>query len=267
MQSQWRKGATVIGVCDGVWVLARAGLLDGRRATSHWYSRDALARQFPGTQWVSGQRYVVDQRIVTTTGVSASIPASLALVQTLAGPQRAQALARELGAAGWDTAHPSAEFRLTARHLATAAGNWLAFWGHERLQAALTPGGDDVALALVADAYARSYRTTVDSVSSGPATVRMASGLVFLPDTVRPPSTPSNTSALPRPTAPAVAALDQALVDIGQRYGQGTAAFVALQLEYPAGALARSINAAAATPAPAPAAAKTAGSTAENPWD
>ena len=41
------KGATVIGICDGAWVLARAGVLDGRRATGHWYSRSALARQFP----------------------------------------------------------------------------------------------------------------------------------------------------------------------------------------------------------------------------
>lgn len=72
--AQARKGATVVGVCDGVWVLARAGLLEGRNATGHWYSFDDLRKAYPKTQWLRGKRYVADGKVVTTTGVTATIP-------------------------------------------------------------------------------------------------------------------------------------------------------------------------------------------------
>ena len=126
VRQQWAKGATVIGVCDGAWVLARAGLLAGRRATSHWYARDALAKQFPQTQWVSGRRYVADGRVVTTTGVTASVPVTLALIQTIGGAERARAVADAIGAPGWSAEHASTGFRLSPRHLYTAASNMLS---------------------------------------------------------------------------------------------------------------------------------------------
>ncbi|KFX28596.1 transcriptional regulator [Ralstonia solanacearum] len=233
VRQQWAKGATVIGVCDGVWVLARAGLLAGRRATSHWYARDALVRQFPQTQWVSDRRYVVDDRVVTTTGVTASVPVTLALIETIGGTDRARAVADAVGAAGWSTAHASAGFRLSPRHLYTAAGNMLALWRHESLGVALHPGGDDVALALVADAHARTYLTSVLATADTPNGVRMASGLVFVPDRVGTAAQALAPLSGLAPSRPALAALDAALAEIGQRHGADTAALVALQLEYP----------------------------------
>lgn len=233
VQQQWAKGATVIGVCDGAWVLARAGLLTGRRATSHWYARDALARQFPQTQWVSGHRYVADGRVVTTTGVTASVPVALALIQTMGGAERAHAVADAIGAPDWSADHASAGFRLSPRHLYTAASNMVSLWRRETLGAALHPGADDVALALVADAHARTYFTRVLATADTSGGVRMRSGLVFLPDRVGaaaqalPPL--SDTPQPPR----AVAALDRALEEIAQRHGSDTAAFAALQMEYP----------------------------------
>ena len=231
VRQQRAKGATVIGICDGAWVLARAGVLDGRRATGHWYSRSALARQFPRTRWVQDRRYVVDGPVVTTTGVSASVPVSLALVEAIGGRARAIEVARRLGAGGWDDAYDAAPFQLGVRDLYTAARNWLAFWRHETLGAALRPGADDVALALVADAYARTYRTQVVATAPSPAGVRLRSGLVFLPE--------RHGAALPAPLPdagaglPAVPALAAALRGIAARYDDATAGFVALQLEYP----------------------------------
>ncbi|CAB3665465.1 hypothetical protein LMG3458_00816 [Achromobacter deleyi] len=230
--AQAAKGAVVIGICDGVWLLARAGLLDGREAVSHWYSRQALASGFPAVRWRQDRRYVADGQVVTTTGVSASIPVSLALVETLAGRERAEALARQLGESRWDAAHPSRGFRLGPRHLYTAARNAARFWNHETLQAGLAPDVDDLVLALTADAYARSYRTSVTGVAQGREAVRLASGLAYLPDTAATPQ------ALSRPlpvleaerTAPL---LDGILAGIEARYGHASAAFVALQLEYP----------------------------------
>ena len=233
VRQQWEKGATVIGVCDGAWVLARAGLLAGRSATSHWYARDALLRQFPQTHWVSGRRYVADDRVVTTTGVTASVPVALALIQTIGGAERARAVADAIGAPDWSADHVSAGFRLSPRHLYTAASNMLSLWRRETRGAALQPGGDDVALALVADAHARTDFTRVLATADISGGVRMGSGLVFLPDRAGaaaqaiPPL--SSTPLSPR----AVVALDRALEEIAQRYGADTAAFVALQMEYP----------------------------------
>ena len=87
-------GATMVAICDGAEVLANAGVLRHRTATSHWYSRDSLQRRFTDTTWVDDRRYVMDGNVMTTTGVSASIPASLALVSALAGPAAARETAR-----------------------------------------------------------------------------------------------------------------------------------------------------------------------------
>ncbi len=233
VRAQAAKGAVVIGICDGGWVLARAGLLDGREAVSHWYSREALARDFPAVRWRQDRRYVADGKVVTTTGVSASIPVSLALVEVLAGPVRARALARSLGQEDWGDAHPGAGFRLGPRHLYTAAGNMVAFWRHETLWAPLAPGMDDLRLALTADAYARSYRTSVAAVAPGQEPVRLASGLTYLPDPVSPPASArplflDNTAG---PTG--IPLLEGILRELAARYGPATATFVALQLEYP----------------------------------
>ncbi len=97
--AQARKGATVVGVCDGVWVLARAGLLEGREATGHWYSFDDLRKAYPKTQWLRNKRYVADGKVVTTTGVTATIPVSFALVEAIEGRENGFRRAdRDLGA-------------------------------------------------------------------------------------------------------------------------------------------------------------------------
>ncbi|MCW3028159.1 MAG: glutamine amidotransferase [Solirubrobacterales bacterium] len=76
-------------VCTGSLVLAAAGLLNGRRATSHWLALEQLARL--GAQPVS-ERVVFDGKIVTAAGVSAGIDMALALAATIAGDQVAQAI-------------------------------------------------------------------------------------------------------------------------------------------------------------------------------
>jgi putative intracellular protease/amidase len=227
LRAQATKQATVVGVCDGVLVLAAAGLLDGRRATGHWYSRDALRKHHPALEWVRDRRYVVDRGIATTTGVTASIPVSLALVEAIAGRPAAAALAGRLGVARWDAAHTSEAFRLDRRHVRTAAGNWLAFWSHETLAVPVEDGVDEIALALVADAWSRTYRSRVVATAAAPVTTRR--GLTLVPDADATPG----PGLPPIPLEQPARALDGALADIGKRYGERTAAFVALQLEYP----------------------------------
>jgi putative intracellular protease/amidase len=76
-------------VCTGSLILGAAGLLDGRRATSHWLALDALRGL--GAEPVS-ERVVYDGKIVTAAGVSAGIDMALALAESIAGREVAQAI-------------------------------------------------------------------------------------------------------------------------------------------------------------------------------
>jgi putative intracellular protease/amidase len=101
------RGAHILGVCAGSVLLAAAGLLDGRRATSHWSDIASLCRKHPQVEWVRGQRYVVDGSITTTGGVTSGIFGALRLVGQLAGPAEAERVGRELAYPGWHLDTPA----------------------------------------------------------------------------------------------------------------------------------------------------------------
>jgi putative intracellular protease/amidase len=232
IRSQAAKGAIVISVCAGAKVVANAGLLDGRRATTHWYYLDGLLDRHPSIRHVPDRRFVVDRGVATTTGVTASMPMTLALIEAIAGPGKAQEVARDLGLRHWDARHDSSAFVFNRAFALTALGNRLAFWKHEQLGLELVPGMDEVTLALIADAWSRTYRSRALSFVSTPGARRTAGGLSILPDRVvaewpARQRLPHIGKLRPAP------ALDQALQDIRRRYGADTARFVAMQLEYP----------------------------------
>jgi transcriptional regulator GlxA family with amidase domain len=83
-------------VCTGTFVLAEAGLLDGRRVTTHWAACDLLARRYPGLQVEADRIYVRDGRIWTSAGVTAGMDLALALVEEDLGREAALAVARRL---------------------------------------------------------------------------------------------------------------------------------------------------------------------------
>lgn len=224
LRQQQERGAIVIGICAGAQVLAQAGLLDGRRFTGHWWDRSALARR-PGARFVADQRYLVDQGVATTTGVSASVPVTLALIEALQGPQRAAELARSVGEADWGVQHASERFALDAAALWITVRNTLAFWQHDTVGIPVSAGSDDIALALVADAWSRSYRSQAVALAGAP--VPLASGLTLLPT----PAAPATLTALPT-QRPALCQLDDTLQTLAERYGTGTSRWVATQLEY-----------------------------------
>jgi putative intracellular protease/amidase len=230
--AQAHKGAIIVGVCDGVWVLARAGLLDGRKATGHWYSYGKLSKAFPQASWQRQTRYVADGPVITTTGVTATIPVSLALVEAIAGSARARSLASTLGLPqGWSAEHPSERFALRPGHLLTVAGNFLAFWSHESVGVALEPGVDEIALALQAEVYSATFRSTAYTVAAGKEAVKTRRGLSILPDRVA--GTGPALRMLPPLDAHPLRALDLALKGIASDYGAQTARWVATQMEYP----------------------------------
>ena len=83
-------------VCTGAFVLAKAGLLEGKQATTHWEDADDLQHQFPSVRVQRNVPWVDEGRIVTSGGISAGIDMSLYLVQRLQGKELAQATARQM---------------------------------------------------------------------------------------------------------------------------------------------------------------------------
>jgi transcriptional regulator GlxA family with amidase domain len=167
VRDQAAKGATIVSICEGAKVLAEAGLLDGRRATTHFASLAKFDKAYPRTTWVRDRRYVQDGPIISTTGVTASIPASLALVEAIGGRDAAQATAHRLGVTTWDAAHRTADYAITKADYAYAIGALGAVWNHETLEVPLADGVDEIALALRADAWGRSFRSKVVSTRVG----------------------------------------------------------------------------------------------------
>ena len=86
----------VTSVCSGAFVLATAGLLDGRRATTHWRSCELLARSFPAVTVDPEPIFVRDGNVYTSAGVTAGMDLALALVEDDHGRDVALAIARRL---------------------------------------------------------------------------------------------------------------------------------------------------------------------------
>jgi transcriptional regulator GlxA family with amidase domain len=87
-------GTLMTSVCTGSLVYADSGLLDGRPATTHWGSVDALARLGTGVEVRPDDRFVDDGDVITAAGVSAGIDMALHLVARLQSPERAREVRR-----------------------------------------------------------------------------------------------------------------------------------------------------------------------------
>ena len=90
------RGARIASVCSGSLLLAAAGLLDGRRATTHWSRSAQFAAQFPQVRLEADRIYTRDGRVWTSAGISAGIDLALALVADDLGERVARAVARQL---------------------------------------------------------------------------------------------------------------------------------------------------------------------------
>lgn len=91
-----RMATRVAGVCTGAYLLAEAGLLDGRRATTHWSCARDLQRRFPAIAVEPDRIFVADGRVWTSAGITAGIDLALALIEADSGSDLARAVAREL---------------------------------------------------------------------------------------------------------------------------------------------------------------------------
>lgn len=96
LQKAHRRGARVVSLCTGAFVLAHAGLLDGRRATTHWRHAQALAERFPAVDVDPSVLYVDEGWVLTAAGTASGIDLCLHLVRLDHGAEAANAVARRM---------------------------------------------------------------------------------------------------------------------------------------------------------------------------
>jgi transcriptional regulator GlxA family with amidase domain len=127
-----RRGARVLSVCSGAFALAHAGLLDGRRAATHWAWAGELSRRFPAVVVDLDALYVDEGQVMTTAGLSAGIDLSLHTIRKDFGAAAGQRVARHMVAAP----HREGGQAQFAKPVAAAAGGSLEptrRWAAERL--------------------------------------------------------------------------------------------------------------------------------------
>ena len=233
IRSQSAKGAIIIGVCAGAKVVGDAGLLHGKRATTHWYSLKELRDKHPAIRYVADRRLVVDEGVATTTGITASMPMSLTLIEAIAGRDKARGGRPGSSASThWDARHDSDAFKFTRPFALTAIAQHGRFLepraarhrtqARRRRSVARAGRGRVVADLSLARGDVRPHADALQT----------RNGIRIFPDQVA-ASWPAEQLLPAIGDQQPAEALDQALHDIAARYGMHTADFVAMQLEYP----------------------------------
>ncbi|HEX8305178.1 MAG TPA: helix-turn-helix domain-containing protein [Jatrophihabitans sp.] len=90
------NGAAVMGLCSGAFPLGEAGLLDGRRCTTHWRDAAALAARFPAAEVDPNALYVLDGRVYTSAGTAAGLDLCLHIMRAEHGAEAANVVARRM---------------------------------------------------------------------------------------------------------------------------------------------------------------------------
>ena len=87
LRAAYGRGAWVLGFCSGTFALAYAGLLEGRRATTHWNYADRFRALFPAVELDPDVLYVADDAVMTSAGTSAAVDLSLQVLREVDGPR------------------------------------------------------------------------------------------------------------------------------------------------------------------------------------
>lgn len=81
-----QEGIIIMSICVGAFILAKTGLLDGKKATTHWAAMASIQQQYPAIAFVQNVRFVRDGNFVSTGGITSGIDGALSLVSTLDSP-------------------------------------------------------------------------------------------------------------------------------------------------------------------------------------
>ena len=178
IRDQAALGAPLVSLSDGARTLAAAGLLDGQRATTHFWSMSSMARNYPETRWVAGARYLEEDGLISSVGVTAALDASLAAVRRFGG-QQAEARAREaLAIQTLPEQWPMPEISLAEIGILLLNGSFLTT--ATPMAIAVPDGAEDLHLAALLETYPRSLTMEVKTVAEEMKPVRSRAGLVLL---------------------------------------------------------------------------------------
>ncbi|MFN3933381.1 DJ-1/PfpI family protein [Parvibaculum sp.] len=239
LRDQAAKGALMVSICEGSSTLAETGLLDGRHATGHFYEHENRVRRYPHVEWQRNIRYVEDGNIISSSGVSASLPVSLLLAERIAGRGRAAEIAAHYGVENWSAEHNSDAFNIGMREMATATKNLLLGWPRADILIAVHEGVSEVDLAFPLDFASRSWKSET-RLFADKTEVTTRHGLTLLADVTGDAPKRADVIRLPGDEGKGSLEIESAatlreemLAWIGEKMGSGTAHFVAVQLEYP----------------------------------
>jgi transcriptional regulator GlxA family with amidase domain len=184
LQRQHADGAPLmVSVCVGAEVLASAGLLDGRPATSHWLGLIGHRRNYLAVHWQDGVRYVDDGDLITSAGVLSGIDAALRVVERMVGRTAAQQAAE---AVAWPDYSPGGAAPLTRLRPAppdTVGLLSAAYrWDRSNMGVLLSNGIGEIELAAAFRPYTVwSYLVRPVPVTVDGQPIRSRHGLTFVP--------------------------------------------------------------------------------------
>lgn len=152
------RGARVLSVCTGAYVLGASGVLDGRRATTHWVHVDDFARRFPEVATVCDVLYVEDGPVITSAGTASGIDACLYLVREELGADVANGIARRMVVQPHRDGGQAQYIEMPVPEVAADTLQPVLSWLQENLDAEVTV--DDLAARahLSARTFARRFR-------------------------------------------------------------------------------------------------------------
>jgi AraC family transcriptional regulator, transcriptional activator FtrA len=178
----------LLSICAGAKNLADTGLLAGRSATTHHYTFADIAKAHPDVKLVRGVRYVEDDNIITSAGVTAGVDATLFVLKRMLGREAALDVAEQID-------YPHARFLDDPTYEPPVAGLGIGAsaptltnmflsgyrMGSSQLGVALYDGMSELALASVVDTYPHEGALTVNTIASEREVVRSQHGLALVP--------------------------------------------------------------------------------------
>lgn len=184
LQRQHTQGdPLLVGVCVGAQVLAEAGLLDGRPATSHWLGLIGHRRNYPAVRWTDGVRYVDDGDLISTAGVLSGVHGALRVIERMVGQPAA---AKAAQAVHWPAYSPGAPAPIQRSRPAPpdvvgllSAGSR---WDRPTMGVLLTDGVGELELAAAFRPDTElSYLARPLAVTADGQPIRSRHGLTFVP--------------------------------------------------------------------------------------
>lgn len=224
----------VLTICGGAAVAARAGLLDGRRATSHHDIIEQLRDSAPAVSWVEHVRYVDDGNLVSSAAILSGVDATLHVVRRLAGRDVAERVAAELA---WPHRRflDDPMFHPPSAPVLGSILNLAYVWTRPALALEVADGMDEAAIAAIIDVYPRSFSTELVAVGVERRIFRSRHGLALVPrfDRASAPVAARTFALDSTALIDGRFAFDASLVDLARTEGRQVTAVAARGLGFP----------------------------------